>query len=200
MPARRRYSATRTAISRTQMWDRKMNAEVYSEYLKATKPLALPKVAMYQTVHEHLISTVRNVLAQYPDEAVLLQEYMWYAQKLWSFSQRLKGKALQNQADALYLYYRARGRSEPALRDVAHALGIEISPNDEVLRKAGILIHVDVYVEGSPRVKVGEGDIVESVEAPIYVDDVKVGEVLVTMVPSETPVMMDGVEVGRLSV
>jgi hypothetical protein len=117
------------------MWDKKMSGEIYATLLPPLKKLAMPKVAGYQSIHENLISTVKNALSNFPSEIPILQEYMWYAEKLWKFTQHYGDKALQNEADALYLWYLARGRNELALRFVAKALGISISPLEEIMDK-----------------------------------------------------------------
>jgi hypothetical protein len=95
----------------------------------------MPRVASYQATHETLISTVKNVLSQFPSEAPILQEYMWYAEKLWKLTQQYRSQALQSQADALYLWYLARGRNDLALRVTAKTLGISISPIEEIMDK-----------------------------------------------------------------
>jgi len=132
MPARRRRSLVRDPVLRTKMWEAKVKGDVYAQQLEAVKPLALPAVAGYQATHEHLIATVKHVLAALGTEQSLLQEYMWYAEKLWKYTLQYGGEALQRQADALYLWHLARGRDDVALRAIAQSLGIKISPLDEI--------------------------------------------------------------------
>jgi len=135
MPPRRRRSLIRSPIQRTQMWDAKMKGDIYSIQLTATKPLALPKVASYQTTHEQLISIVKQALSNYPSEIPILQEYMWFAEKLWKLTQTYTSKALQYEADALYLWYLARGRADLALRTVAKGLNINISSLEDIVNR-----------------------------------------------------------------
>jgi len=133
MPAKRRRSFARDSASRLKMWDKKMNPEIYSEYLKATKPLAIPKVAKYQATHEYLISMVKSILGNYPEEFFILQEYMWYAQKMWKLVQSYSSEALKKEANALFLWYLAKGRNEMVLRGIARALGINIEDTDIIV-------------------------------------------------------------------
>jgi hypothetical protein len=119
------------------MWDAKMKGDVYTTQLEATKPLALPRVAEYQATHESLISIVKTCFTDYPEESSILQEYMWYAEKLWRLSQTYTSQALQNEADALFLWYLAKGRKEDVLRRIAEKLGIIISSSDEIFQKIG---------------------------------------------------------------
>ena len=115
------------------MWDRKMSGEVYATLLPKLKELARPRVSGYQAIHESLIATVKNALSGFPSELSILQEYMWYAEKMWRLSTTYSGNALQKEADALYLWYLARGRNDLALRVVARSLGINISPTEEIV-------------------------------------------------------------------
>jgi len=133
MPAKRRRTIDRNPLHRLEMWDKKMNPSVYAINLQAVKPIAMPKVSSYQYIHESLISTVKNILSNYPNEAAILQEYMWYAEKLWKLTKQYTSQALQTQADALYLWYVARGRSDIALRLIAKTLGINISPAEQII-------------------------------------------------------------------
>jgi hypothetical protein len=135
MPPRRRRTLDRNPINRIQMWDAKMKGDIYAIQLTATKPLALPKVASYQTTHEQLISIVKQALSNYPSEIPILQEYMWFAEKIWKLSQTYTSKALQIEADALYLWYLARGRKDLALRTVAKGLNINISSLEDIVER-----------------------------------------------------------------
>jgi len=148
MPARRRASSTRDAISRLKMWDRKMNADVYAEYLKATKPLAIPKIAGYQTTHEYLISMVKSILQDYPEEYPILQEYMWYAQKLWKLTQTYHSEALKKEANAIFLSYLARATS------VVVAHGLAKTPNKVLVTPRGNVGAVWVYARDETNVTI----------------------------------------------
>jgi hypothetical protein len=117
------------------MWDAKMRGDVYAETLHRVKEIGLPRLQAYQAVHETMIENVKNVLQNFGYEANLLQEYMWYAQKLWKMTVTYKDKALQKEADALYLFYLAKGRNDLALRAVAQTLGIKISSLEDIVEK-----------------------------------------------------------------
>jgi hypothetical protein len=144
MPVRRRSSLSRNPVQRTQIWDKKMSGEIYATLLPELKKISIDKVASYQATHEYLIATVKQALSSFGTEAPLLQEYMWYAEKLWKFTQHYRSNALQTQADALYLWYLARGRNDLALRIIAQALGIKINPLENIVEKtlAPLLISV----------------------------------------------------------
>jgi hypothetical protein len=135
MPARRRRTLDRSPIRRAQMWDKKMSGEIYATLLPPLKELAMPKITGYQATHETLIANVKSALSNFPSETPILQEYMWYAEKLWKFTQHYGSQALQNEADALYIWYLARGRNDVALRVVAKSLGINISPIEDIMDK-----------------------------------------------------------------
>jgi len=149
MPARRRRSLVRDPVLRTMMWEAKVKGDIYAQQLEAVKPFALPAVAGYQATHERLISTVKSVLAALGTEQSLVQEYMWYAEKLWKYTQQYGGDALQRQADALYLWYLARGRSDAALRAVAQSLGIKISPLEEIVERVLAPALISVVAKGT---------------------------------------------------
>lgn len=149
MPARRRRSMDRSPINRLEMWNRKMNPSVYATVLEKTKPLALPKVAGYQVTHEYIISLVKSALQNYPSEIAIMQEYMWYAEKMWKISQKYKSTALQNEADALFLYYLARGRNENALRTIALAFNIKISSSDIIFERIGVPALLSIIGKGT---------------------------------------------------
>ena len=86
MPAKRRRSLFSHPDQRTRMWNAKMNPDVYKEYLQATKPMALEKVAKYQSTFQFLLTSVKNVISQLGENPSLTQEYMWYAEKLWKYT------------------------------------------------------------------------------------------------------------------
>jgi hypothetical protein len=139
----------RDPVLRTKMWEAKVKGDIYAQQLEAVKPLALPAVAGYQATHEHLISVVKGVLAALGTEQSLLQEYMWYAEKLWKYTQQYGGDALQRQADALYLWYLARGRNDVALRAVAQSLGVKISPLEEIVERVLAPALISVVAKGT---------------------------------------------------
>jgi hypothetical protein len=132
VPARRRRSLSRSSTERTRLWNAKVKGDIYAQQLLAVKDMALEKVAGYQATHEYLISIVKLATSKFGAEGQLVQEYMWYAEKLWKLIQTYKSNALQKEADALYLWYLARGRSDLALRAVANALGIKISSLEDI--------------------------------------------------------------------
>ena len=142
MTRRRRRVSTRTAISRFKMWDAKLNPDVVAEHLRNVKAKAREYVMSYQATHEYLIATVKEIIARYGKDYGILQEYMWYAEKMWRLVMQYKREALQREADALYLWYRARGRDDTLLREIAHALGVRISPILEILERVGVKIEV----------------------------------------------------------
>lgn len=149
MPARRRGMLSRSPIERVQMWDAKVRGDVYAEQLSATKPLALPKVASYMATHEHLISVVKSVVGRFGTEASRTQEYMWYAEKLEKIARTYRDKALQVQADSLYLWYVLRGMNDVVLRSIAQALGIKISPMGEIIDRVLSPLLLKILAEGS---------------------------------------------------
>jgi hypothetical protein len=149
VPAKRRRGMDRSPINRLEMWNRKMDPSIYATYLEKTKPLALPKVASYQITHEYIISTVKSALQSYPSEIPIMQEYMWYAEKMWKISQKYKSTALQNEADALFLYYLARGRLENALRTIALAFNIKISSSDIIFERIGVPSLLSIIGKGT---------------------------------------------------
>lgn len=136
MPARRRRTLDRSSARRSELWDRKMSGEVYAMLLPKLKDIALPRVGGYQSTHEHLIATVKSAVERSGENPSLIQEYMWYAEKMWRLTQTYRDKALQMEADALYLWYLVRGRNDLALRTVAKSLGINISPIEEIMDRA----------------------------------------------------------------
>jgi len=135
MTRRRRRVSTRTAISRFKMWDAKLNPDVVAEHLRNVKAKAREYVMSYQATHEYLIATVKEIIARYGKDYGILQEYMWYAEKMWRLVMQYSGNALQREADALYLWYRVRGRDDTLLREIAHALGVRISSISSILER-----------------------------------------------------------------
>lgn len=148
MPPRRRASLSRSPILRTMMWDSKMTPETYSKQLKATKPLALPKVAEYQSVHEYLISIVKSIASRYNEHSIT-QEYMWYAQGIWKALQKYSASALQKEVDSLFIYYLLKGRNEATLRGIALALGIKISDTQSILENLMVTVGLQVIAKGT---------------------------------------------------
>lgn len=144
MPARRRRSLSRDPIQRFKMWDSKVVGDTYSRQLALVKPLARDKIATYQVIHEQLIDTVKRLTGTY-GEFHLTQEYMWYAQKLWKLTQTYRSNALQKQADALFLWFLAKGLSEITLRSIARSLGIDISSTTEIINR----ITMPIIAEGT---------------------------------------------------
>jgi hypothetical protein len=132
MPARRRAGHPRTASKRLAMWDAKMDGDVYAQTLSKVKPLAREGEVAYQAEFDRLLNIVKRALEDTPEYSSV-QAYMWYAEKLWSLTQRFSGPALQKEADALYLWHLARGRDDLALRAIARALGVEISPLEDII-------------------------------------------------------------------
>jgi len=149
MPARRRRTLSRSPVQRAKLWDAKMNPDVYKEYLDATKPLALPKIAGYQATHEYLISAVRDILNKNPSEYPIMQEYMWYAEKVWKLAKTYTSKALQLQIDALYIWYLARGLNDAVLRAIAQTLGIKVSPIEEIVDRVLAPMLLKILGKGS---------------------------------------------------
>jgi hypothetical protein len=127
MPSRRRAGHPRTASERLALWDAKMDERVYSQLLPKLKPMARNDEAVYQAEFDRLLAIVKRVLEE-STEFYNTQAYMWYA-----LTQRLSGPALQKEADALYLWHLARGRDDVALRAIARALGVEISPLEDII-------------------------------------------------------------------
>jgi len=144
MPARRRRSLFRDPIKRAKMWNAKVQGDTYARQLELVKPLAVGRVMEYQVIHEQLIDTVKRLVGVY-GEFHLTQEYMWYAQKLWKLAQTYRSNALQNQADALFLWYLARGLNEITLRSIARSLGINISSTNDIINR----ITMPIIAEGS---------------------------------------------------
>jgi len=161
MPARRRRSYVRSPYLRLKMWDAKMKGDIYEIQLEAVKPLALPIVGSYQATHELLISRVKEILSRLNSEPSLLQEYMWYAEKMWKLTQRYGSDALQKEADALYLWYLARGRNDIALRMIAQALGIKISSLEHIVEKTLAPILTSIIGKGTLMADGSEQSLIE---------------------------------------
>jgi len=148
MPAKRRHGIPRPPSRRFDLWDKKMDPEVYSYTLPKTKPIGAPDEMNYQTVFENLLNIVKKIL-QDTDEYSNTQAYMWYAEKLWSLIQKYSGPALQKEADALYLWHLARGRNDVVLRIIAKSLGVNISSLESILEKVMAPLLLSVIAQGS---------------------------------------------------
>jgi hypothetical protein len=167
------------------MWEAKVKGDIYSQQLEAVKPLALPAVAAYQAIHEQLISTVKGVLSALGTDQALVQEYMWYAEKLWKYTQEYNGSALQRQADALYLWHLARGRDDVALRAIARALGIMVSPLEEIAARvlAPALISVvgkgTVTADGSEQVLLEYTGRISTISGYVDLSNMDIGDTVI---------------------
>jgi len=137
LPAKRRRTMDRNPIHRFIMWDKKTRPDIVAEHLRNVKSIGATRMLQYQIDHETMIAKVRDILSRYPDEAHLLQEYMWFAEKLYKLRNKYSRKALQLEVDAVYLYYLLKGRRDDALREVAMAMGVHISPLEEILSRIG---------------------------------------------------------------
>jgi len=152
MTRRRRQSFTRSPIERALMWDSKVEPETYTVYLTRVKDIAFRRVLTYQVVHEELIRIVKDTLSKYPQETSKQHAYMWYIQGLWYIKQRYSDKALQIEADALYMYFRLLGLEGSILRELAQRLGITISSDSQILQRANItVVSVDAIYYGTKR-------------------------------------------------
>lgn len=154
MPARRRRTLSRSPSLRAKLWDKKMNPDAYKTILNATKSMAMERVISYQTTHEQLIAMVKRIVEQFGLEGSKTHEYMWYAEKMWKLTQTYKSKALQNEADFLYLYYRCKGDNDVVLRAIAQSLGIKISPIEDIINRLGVQVGVGEVLR-----KIAEGTI-----------------------------------------
>jgi len=184
MPARRRRSLVRSPSLRLEMWDAKMKGDIYKIQLEAVKPHALPIVASYQAIHELLISRVKEILSRFDSESSLLQEYMWYAEKMWKLTQQYGSNALQKEADALYLWYLARGRNDIALRMIAQALGIKISSLEYIVEKilTPVLISIigkgALMADGSEQILIEYAGKIATISGYIDLSNMDVGDVV----------------------
>jgi len=149
VPAKRRRTLSRSALQRTRMWDAKVKGDIYAVQLSDVKPLVLPHVMQYQVTHESLISLVRHTIGKFGVEGHLIHEYMWYAQKLWKLARTYKDEALKLQADALFLWYLARGRDEAILRTIALQLGIKISETEAIIERVGVPALLKIISRGT---------------------------------------------------
>lgn len=114
------------------MWDAKMRGDIYAAILERTKDLGLEKMQFYQAAYQHVLDTVREILAERGVETHLLQEYMWYALALWRLTQRYRGNAIVKEGTGIYLRYSWLGRDEYALREIAKAMAIQVPEWDEI--------------------------------------------------------------------
>jgi len=144
MARKRRYTMSRNPFLRAKLWEAKMKPDIYKQQFEAVKDMALERVLDYQVLQEYLIKLVRGILAKYGKDTYIMQEYMWFAEKLWRLTQTYKDLALQKEADSLFLYYLVRGRDEQILRDIAKALGVNISDTQDIIRRIGIEVGVTV--------------------------------------------------------
>lgn len=163
MPARRRQTLSRSPTQRFKMWNAKMDGETYRVQLAAVKPLAQPKMASYMATHEFLISLVRNIIAKTGDNPSIMQEYMWYAEKLEKLSRTYSGRALQLQVDALYLWYLARGLSDTTLRAIPKALGLNVSSTVDIVERVLAPILLKIVGEGTITADGSEQELIEYV-------------------------------------
>jgi len=147
MPAKRRRTLFRNPSLRARMWEAKTNPEVYSANFTKVKELAINKVMQYQTTHENLISMVKSIVAKFGCEGAKVHEYVWFAQKLWKLTQTYSLKALQKEADALYLFYRLKGDEDVILRGIAQSLGIKISSIEDILKNIAVEVGVPSMLE-----------------------------------------------------
>lgn len=155
MAKKRRRTLSRDPIQRFRMWDAKVKGDVYAIQLETVKPLVRDRVLEYQVTHEYLIRLVRDVLAKYGKDFQIMQEYMWYASKLWRLTQVYKSSALQLEADAWFMYYLIRGRDEQILREIASRLGINISDIKTILLRVGVTVMtVITFVRSTPVITV----------------------------------------------
>jgi hypothetical protein len=148
MPSRRRAGHPRTASERLALWDAKMDGDIYARTLQKLKPLAREGEATYQAEFDRLLAIVKRVL-EGSTEFYNAQAYMWYAEKLWSLTQRFSGPALQKEADALYLWHLARGRDDIALRAIAKALGVNISPLETIIENVMAPLLLSILAQGT---------------------------------------------------
>jgi len=160
MPAKRRHGIPRPPSRRFEMWDKKMDPGVYSYTLSKTKLIGGPDEMNYQTVFENLLNIVKKIL-QDTDEYSNTQAYMWYAEKLWSLTQKYSGPALQKEADALYLWHLARGRNDTVLRIIAKSLGVNISSLESILENVMAPLLLSIVKQGSITTDGSEQTIVE---------------------------------------
>lgn len=145
---KRRRTLSRTPLLRTKMWISKVNPQTYNVQLSASKPLAIPRVAEYQSMHEFLISLVKRILAPM-GLAHQTHEYMWYASKLYKASNKYSGEALKKEVNSIFLYYLCKGLREIPLRLIAKSLNIIITPLDEIFEKVLSPLLVRKIVEGT---------------------------------------------------
>ena len=144
MARRRRATIDRNPISRIELWDRKMEPDVYARYLTAVKPLALRKFAEYQVVHEELIRMVKEVLAKYPEESAKQHAYMWFAQGVWYCKQHYNSKALEKEVNALFVYWYMLGLREEPMREICARLGISLPDWETILDPLAMPIYTSI--------------------------------------------------------
>ena len=101
--------------------------------LKKTRKLAVEFESEYQSIHDNIIRRVKAILSRYGSESFRTHSYVWYAQGLWYVKQRYGDRALQKEANALFLYFYVLGLDEDAMRDIAHAFGINIPSINDII-------------------------------------------------------------------
>lgn len=138
MAKKRRRSLVSSPTQRFRMWDAKVEPESYREYLTSVKDFAREKMMAYQADYQNVLNIVKSIVNKYGIETHLIQEYMWYALKLYKLVNTYRDKALQDEADAWFLYYLVRGRVEQLLREIAMSFGINISSTKDILKRVGV--------------------------------------------------------------
>jgi len=153
MTRKRKRTVFRTPAQRTVLWDRKMDASVYSEYLTRTKPLARKIIEKYQVEHEQLIRIVKDVIDEYPSEYGRTQAYVWFAQGIYYAKHRYSSEALQKEVDAEYMYWLVLGLRDDVMRKIAERMGVIISDINTIMKKLGIVAGMseDVVYRGTKK-------------------------------------------------
>lgn len=142
---------TQSPVQRAKLWEKKMRGDMYTLILDAVKPLAAPKVQMYQAAYQHIVDTVKAIAGARGESPALTHEYIWYALELWQLTQRFKSNALQLEAEGAYLKYMYRGRDRLVLREIASSLGISLPSDEEIFERLGAAVAVvrEVIAEGT---------------------------------------------------
>jgi len=175
LPKRRRRSVVQSPTQRSRMWDAKMSPSIIAAHLESTKQLGLEKMQYYQAAYQHILDTVKQILWARGVETHLVHEYTWYALELWQLTQRFKGNALRLEAEGTYLRYMYRGRDKLVLREIASALGIKLSSDEEIFERLGAVVAVprEVIAEGTLEADGTEQTVVEYTELAVvhgYID------------------------------
>ena len=147
----RRRSNIQSPTHRIRMWDAKMRGDIYPQILSRTKAFGLEKMSEYQVAYQHILDLVREILGARGVESHLQQEYIWYTLEIWRLTQRYKSTALQIMAEGTYLKYLYRGRDPVVLRELAKAMGVTLSSDDEIFKRLGATTapQREVIAEGS---------------------------------------------------